>query len=385
MERMDGSWKSGIMRAAWACGILWCGAAGALETAGDLLLDLDAARVTEVADGAALGVIPNAGAVGGSFVPRAGAAGAVYSADVAGRPAFTFTDTASIMTNTVLPDARVTGHAPWSVEAWVYNPALSTSHETYLSWTPRGGLADNARTVMECRYGVDSNVAAVEHYTTNGEWGGRVPLTGLWHHVCATYDADGVERVYVDGHLRTSKAIALRLATDGAFTLGGVWVREGGGYWGCAFSGALAKLRVHDGTLTSAQVWANYREEVGTSLNRWIGADGANWQDAANWSQGQVPANDAVIDAGGRVRVTQDAAVRSLQLPEGHLEVAGATLAVTGNADYIHCALGAVATLSVTGGGCIILATTATSSSARRTVREARPSGRTDGSSLGAT
>ncbi len=351
MEWMDGSWKSGIMRAAWACGVLWCGAAGALETAGDLLLDLDAARVVDVADGAALGAIPNAGIVGGSFVPRAGAAGAVYSADVAGRPAFTFTDTASIMTNTVLPDARVTGHAPWSVEAWVYNPALSTSHETYLSWTPRGGLADNARTVMECRYGVDSNVAAVEHYTTNGEWGGRVPLTGLWHHVCATYDADGVERVYVDGHLRTSKAIALRLATDGAFTLGGVWVREGGGYWGCAFSGSLAKLRVHDGTLTSAQVWSNYREEVGTSLNRWVGADGADWQDAANWSQGQVPANDAVIDAGGRVRVTQDAAVRSLQLPEGHLEIAGATLAVTGNADYVHCALGAAATLSVTGGG----------------------------------
>lgn len=54
MKRMNGRRKSGIMRVAWACGALWCGgAAAALETAGDLLIDLDAARVADVADGAA--------------------------------------------------------------------------------------------------------------------------------------------------------------------------------------------------------------------------------------------------------------------------------------------------------------------------------------------
>ena len=99
MKRMNGGRKSGIMRVAWACGALWCGgAAAALETAGDLLIDLDAARVADVADGAAPGVIPNAGVVGGMFVPRAGEVGAVYAADVAGRPAFTFSGTAGIMT-----------------------------------------------------------------------------------------------------------------------------------------------------------------------------------------------------------------------------------------------------------------------------------------------
>ena len=43
------------------------------------------------------------------------------------------------MTNTVLPDARVTGNAPWSVEAWVYAVDIqpSSSEETYFSWTPR--------------------------------------------------------------------------------------------------------------------------------------------------------------------------------------------------------------------------------------------------------
>ena len=351
MKRMNGGRKSGIMRVAWACGALWCGgAAAALETAGDLLIDLDAARVADVADGAAPGAITNAGVVGGVFVPRADKAGAVYAADVAGRPAFTFPGTAGIMTNTVLPDARVTGNAPWSVEAWVYNVDIqpSSSEETYFSWTPREGLESNARTVMECRYGRDNN-NAFEHYSSNGEWDGHMPLAGVWHHLCATYGADGVERVYVDGHPRSSKAHALRLAADGAFTLGGVWVR-GGAYWGHPFSGALAKLRVHGGTLTAAQVRANYLAEVGTSLNRWVGADGADWQEAANWSQGRVPANEAVIDAGGGARVAQDAAVASLQLPEGRLEVAGATLAVTGGVDDVLCAMGAAASLAVTDG-----------------------------------
>ena len=351
MKRMNGRRKSGIMRVAWACGALWCGgAAAALETADELLIDLDAARVADVADGAAPGAIPNAGVVGGVFVPRAGEVGAVYAANVAGRPAFTFPGTAGIMTNTVLPDARVTGNAPWSVEAWVYNVDIqpSSSEETYFSWTPREGLESNARTVMECRYGRDNN-NAFEHYTSNGEWDGHMPLAGVWHHLCATYGADGVERVYVDGHPRSSKAHALRLAADGAFTLGGVWVR-GGAYWGHPFSGALAKLRVHAGTLTAAQVRANYLAEVGTSLNRWVGADGADWQEAANWSQGRVPANEAVIDAGGRARVAQDAAVASLQLPEGRLEVAGATLAVTGAVDDVLCAMGAAASLAVTDG-----------------------------------
>lgn len=352
MKRMNGGRKSGIMRVAWACGALWCvGAAAALETAGELLIDLDAARMANVEDGAAPGAIPNAGVVGRVFVPRAGEAGAVYAADVAGRPAFTFPGTAGIMTNTVLPDARVTGNAPWSVEAWVYTVDIqpSSSEETYFSWTPREGLESNDRTVMECRYGRDNN-NAFEHYTSNGEWDGHMPLAGVWHHLCATYGADGVERVYVDGHPRSSKAHALRLAADGAFTLGGVWVR-GGAYWGHPFSGALAKLRVHAGTLTAAQVRANYLAEVGTSLNRWVGADGADWQEAANWSQGRVPANEAVIDAGGRARVAQeDAAVASLQLPEGRLEVAGATLTVTGGVDDVLCAMGAAASLAVTDG-----------------------------------
>ena len=352
MKRMNGRRKSGIMRVAWACGALWCGgAAAALETAGELLIDLDAARMANVEDGAAPGAIPNVGVVGGKFVPRADKAGAVYAADVAGRPAFTFPGTAGIMTNTVLPDTRVTGNAPWSVEAWVYTVDIqpSSSEETYFSWTPREGLESNARTVMECRYGRDNN-NAFEHYSSNGEWDGHMPLAGVWHHLCATYGADGVERVYVDGHPRSSKAHALRLAADGAFTLGGVWVR-GGAYWGHPFSGALAKLRVHAGTLTAAQVRANYLAEVGTSLNRWVGADGADWQEAANWSQGRVPANEAVIDAGGCVRVAQDAAVASLQLPEGRLEVAGATLAVTGAVDDVLCAMGGAAALTVTGGG----------------------------------
>ena len=48
--------------------------------------------------------------------------------------------------------------------------------------------------------------------------------------------------------------------------------------------------------------------------------------------------------------MAQDAAVASLQLPEGRLEVAGATLAVTGGVDDVLCAMGAAASLAVTDG-----------------------------------
>ena len=47
---------------------------------------------------------------------------------------------------------------------------------------------------------------------------------------------------------------------------------------------------------------------------------------------------------------TGQAAVASLQLPEGRLEVAGATLAVTGAVDDVLCAMGAAASLAVTDG-----------------------------------
>ncbi len=328
-----------------------------LAGAGDLLVKIDAAEFTTGTDGAAVGAIANAGTLGGTFVPLAGKAGAVYSANVAGMPAFTFADTSTIMTNTVLPTAGMCGANPWSVEAWVYNPSFTATIETYFAWTPRDGFSNNGRTVMECRHCANEGYA-VEHYSTNLSWGGKPSRPECWHYLVATRAADGTECFYIDGRLYERKNIALNLRTDGWLTLGGVWVAASSKYWAYPFSGSLAKLRVHSGTLTAAQVLGNYETEVGTRINRWQGVDPATgtdypaWNNAANWTQGTVPSH-ILIDNGGTAAFTSGTAVLdSLLVPNGGIYVNGGQIVVDHARHHVHLAqgAGAVSRLSVVSG-----------------------------------
>ncbi len=317
-----------------------------LAGAGDLLVKIDAAEFTTGTDGAAVGAIANAGTLGGTFVPLDGKAGAVYSANVAGMPAFTFADTSTIMTNTVPPTAGMCGANPWSVEAWVYNPSFTATIETYFAWTPRDGFSDNGRTVMECRHCANEGYA-VEHYSTNLSWGGKPSRPECWHYLVATRAADGTECFYIDGRLYERKNIALNLRTDGWLTLGGVWVAASSKYWAYPFSGSLAKLRVHSGTLTAAQVLGNYETEVGTRINRWQGVDPATgtdypaWNNAANWTQGTVPSH-ILIDNGGTAAFTSGTAVLdSLLVPNGGIYVNGGQVVVDHARHHVHLAQGA--------------------------------------------
>ncbi|MDD2598827.1 MAG: hypothetical protein PHO37_06345 [Kiritimatiellae bacterium] len=275
----------------------------------------------------------NSGTLGGDFIPAVSGEGAVYQSNVSGAPAVTFAGSAnSVMTSAIAPPASILGSDVWSVELWVLNPTLQAI-EDQLAWTDRGGWSgEPAGTCMEFRYCADGN-NGVEHYgAPNIPWSGSPPQAGVWHHLAVTRAADGTEKLYADGVLRTTKVANINLRGGSTFKLGGV--RDiGNNSWQMLFSGSLAKVRVHDGTLTSAQVVNNYRFESSAYQLVWSGASGLSlpWNNPANWSGGVVAADgDTVwIDNGGTAVVTNDIALTYLYPNHGGLTIShGAALAI---------------------------------------------------------
>ena len=179
----------------------WCVCAGcalvafasqAIQTAGSLLVNIDAASLSGLANNATVSVWTNAGASAGWFLPVTNGVGPVYSNNVAGVPAVVFSGTVnSVMTNTVTPSASICGANDWSFEVWVHNPALATTEDVF-AWTGRnmwpGGTANGS--CLEFRFGTDV-ANAVEHYGVNLPWGGNAPSANAWHHVAVTRDAAG--------------------------------------------------------------------------------------------------------------------------------------------------------------------------------------------------
>jgi autotransporter-associated beta strand protein len=306
------------------CGLAVCAAlsANAVQTAGDLLIRLDAAELS-VDNNAAISVWPNAGTLGGDFKPANANRGPIFESSVAGVPAASFRQSADhVLTNMVPIPASITGETPvYSFEAWVYNPYIA-QNEIFFTWTVRDVWPDNLATgsCVEYRYGVDNNT--VEHNSANIAWGdgqhapGTPPAAGAWHHYCHTRDASGRERLYVDGVLRTYNIPAvMRVRTDGFFTLGSVRHATTPTTWSAPFGGSIARLRVHSGTLSPAAVVANYLDErdafgVTSAPDRlWSGPAGGAWETAANWSGASLPgpADRVSINEGAPVLLSASA------------------------------------------------------------------------------
>jgi len=284
------------------CAVCAALSAQAIQTAGDLLVDLDAADLV-LAPNDKVGYWPNMGTVGGYYTNVTADQGGVFNAD-GGVNNVVFLPNAnwSVMTNVVAVPASICGAEPWSFEVWVKNPNLSQT-EIVFSWTARnnwpGGVATG--TCMEFRYGGDTG-NAVEHNGNNVSWNGAVPTPGLWHHVACTRDAEGREKLFVNGVLRqVVSPLIMRIRTDGVFTLGGV--RNLTGTYDSIFGGSIARLRIHDGTLSDGDVVANYLEERAafgvsdTPDSVWAGAADAAlpWETAANWADGALPGSDSRV------------------------------------------------------------------------------------------
>ena len=254
-----------------------------LQTAGDLFVDIDA---TGLAEGTLISLTNN-GTLGGYFEATAGRtnAGAIpvvategiargIRFDGAAAPNGDFMQLVGTLGGPVTPPpAGLVGLNPTrSIEVWAYNPDI-VSEETMVSWGRRGGGPDGSN--ISFNYGFNAAFGAIGHWgAPDISWydvggltvGGSAPA-GRWHHLAYTYDGT-TTRVYVDGelsnqevlganvintHTNTSICLATQLEPDGVTptpTLRG--------------SLSMARVRIHDGVLSGAQVRNNYEFEKAT-------------------------------------------------------------------------------------------------------------------------
>ena len=206
----------------------------------------------------------NRGDLSGEFLPVGTGAGLSYG-QVGGVNAVTLVgNNDSVLTNMVSPNI-ICGSGPWSWEVWVHNPVANASIEVVFTWTGRENWPPPSPngSCMEFRYGSDAG-NAVEHYggDYNLSWGGAIPTVGQWHHVAVTRDSGGVERLFLNGRLRTTRTPpGLNLRDDvGYFTIGAVRDMRNTN-WTSPFSGSIARLRIYDGTLPTRDIIYNYLNE----------------------------------------------------------------------------------------------------------------------------
>lgn len=252
-----------------ASGVLTSIAFGQIQTAGELFVNLDA---TKLADGTVTSV-PNKGTLGGFFVargtdterPKAGKTGGTQTLQFDGTDFLQLADAATDG-NLIPPPAGLVGESPTrTIEVWALNPEVG-GEETLVSWGKRGG-PDGSN--VSFGYGSDFRWGAVGHWGGDGPdigWSndGGSPPANKWHHLVYTFDGT-TSRVYSDGkisnaevvregiivtHQDTSICIATQLEADGTTPTAGL-----------RLTGSIARVRIHDGVLSDAQIAANYNLE----------------------------------------------------------------------------------------------------------------------------
>ncbi|MCW1884882.1 autotransporter-associated beta strand repeat-containing protein [Luteolibacter flavescens] len=230
---------------------------GAVEVAGELLIDLDATdyRTEE-------GVWPQHSVTGipGDFIKQP--TGTPQLQTIGGKLALVLDGDGDYLAGPVTTAALDAPNATHSVEYWVFQ-GQTRPEESVVSWSARGGPAG---TLAGFRYGSHGGSGAI------GRWdsadaafaaphaGG--PAVGVWHHIVATFDGT-TQRVYVDGQLNASKAVTLD-AKDGLQIYVGTERNTDGTDVGRLrqFSGAISRIRIHSGALSAVQILNNYNTEV---------------------------------------------------------------------------------------------------------------------------
>ncbi|QJE95363.1 LamG-like jellyroll fold domain-containing protein [Luteolibacter luteus] len=232
---------------------------GAVDVAGSLLIDLEAADYN-----AADGQWPQHSLTGiqGSFLKN----GTPRLQTIGGAPALVLDGDGDFLTGPLTTNALHAPGATHSVEYWVYQGQIR-AEECVLSWSYRDG---GARTMAGFRYGSNPDWGAVARWDTPDagfaapHLGG--PAVGIWHHIVVTYDGN-VQKIYVDGALNYTETAGVLDAFDsqpiyvGSERAFAAPHNDSG--TGRQFSGAVGKIRVHSGVLTDANVLNNYNAEIG--------------------------------------------------------------------------------------------------------------------------
>jgi len=261
-----------VLTAALTAAGLLSTAQAQLHVAGSLLVDVDATS-------APLGPItsiPNAGTLGGVFETRAAVNNNPVVAQVSGNgtrgikfDGSDFLQHADSVGGALIPaDPTLVGASPTcSIEAWVLNPDIS-GEETIVSWGRRGG-PDGSN--MSFNYGWDDRWGAVGHWgaqdigwdpcCNSGTDPQGVPQSGKWHHLVYTYDGT-MTRVYADGVLKNSEALALNTTPGTPVTIGAQMEPDGTTVTaGIRALMTIARLRIHSEALSSTDIADNYNTE----------------------------------------------------------------------------------------------------------------------------
>ena len=257
-----------------AAGLLSNTALAQVQNAGELFVAVDATQLSA----GPLADIKNSGTLGGFFEAIGGAGTIPVIATEGGTKGIRFGGTdflqlvSAVGGSLVNAPAGLVGDDPsCSIEVWALNPSVA-SEETMVSWGKRGG-PDGSN--ISFGYGSSSQFGAVGHWgQPDLGWSndGGNPEANKWHHLVYTFDdVSHTTRVYADGKLANAEIldpgtlstfadtpinIATQIEADG--TTPTVPLR---------LSGTIARVRIHDGVLTPAQIANNYNVEKADFVN----------------------------------------------------------------------------------------------------------------------
>jgi hypothetical protein len=245
-----------------------------LAVAEELLVDLNA---EDLPYGDGVTTWPNRGSLG-DFTAN----GSPVVEDVDGFKAVTFDGAGWFDGPTTTPG--IEGAGTRTIEVWAYNPAMP-GEETMVSWAHRGGPNGSN---MAFNYGNDTRWGSVGHWGGDthdmGWWTNHspAPAANTWWHIVYTYDGTGA-RIYVNGELESTRdPIGLDTHGGNIIRVGAQADNTGDGVAGqFNFTGSIAVVRIHDGTLSQADIQNNFK--LGR-LKAWnpTPADGAI--EAATWA-----------------------------------------------------------------------------------------------------
>ncbi|MHC4753379.1 MAG: hypothetical protein ACYTFW_26385, partial [Planctomycetota bacterium] len=108
--------------------------------------------------------------------------------DVASEKAVTFDGSSWFDGPTSTPG--IEGAGTRSIEVWAYNPSLSESEETTLSWAHRGGPDGTNMAFNYCSHATWGSVGHWGGAHDMGWWGSHTPApaANTWWHLAYTYD-----------------------------------------------------------------------------------------------------------------------------------------------------------------------------------------------------
>jgi hypothetical protein len=161
----------------------------------------------------------------------------------------------------------LTGNGARTIEAWIYNP-VAADEENIFSWGRRGG-PDGSN--VSFNHGINATWGAV------GKWGGPDigwdgnVAQGQWTHVVYTWDANAfLTTLYKDGQQVNSEQLAGPLVTHRLdlagrplpFLVAAQNEADGSTTTGLRGSMTIARIRVHDRTLDSNAIAAQFAAEA---------------------------------------------------------------------------------------------------------------------------